>query len=230
MEALHGPDLFEWLQLRQKRMETNSSILAWVSESEVASITKQIASGLNYLHSFQPYLVHRDVKPENLKWSVLSDDLSGDLKLVDFGLVYVGGSVNEVRGQCIGTKVYCAPEALNGFASEAPAPSSDIYSFGVVMFLLLASRFPWEDDDVHRTVDITAELEQGVTPKARRLVQQLLSADPLKRPSALDFLNAPWLADADKGELSEVALPVTRRLDSLRLTSRLSKARTVSEL
>lgn len=231
MEALHGPDLFEWLQLRQKGMESNSLSHAWMSESEVASISRQIASGLNYLHSLQHYLVHRDVKPENLKWSVLSDDLSSDLKIVDFGLVYVGGAVNEVQGNCIGTKVYCAPEALNGYADEAPAPSADIYSFGVVMFLLLVCRFPWGEDDVHRTDDITAELEQGVTPNAQMLVQQLLSTDPLKRPTALDFLNSPWLADAEKGELSEPVLHVPPHcLESLRLTSRLSKVKQVSEL
>merc|ERR1740130_1815033 len=65
---LYGPDLFEWLSTRRDVASSDMSVGPWISEHDAARIAKQVASGLAYIHGWNPYIVHRDVKPENLRW------------------------------------------------------------------------------------------------------------------------------------------------------------------
>ncbi|CAK0844105.1 unnamed protein product [Prorocentrum cordatum] len=137
MELLRGPDLFDWLQVRQQR--ALQGLAPWISRSEAASIALQVASALAYIHGNAPALVHRDVKPENLRWASAaaldakaprleqslatgdSDALSaGPLKLVDFGTVYVEGYQDALEGLLVvGTPLYMAPEAFQDWEEHA---------------------------------------------------------------------------------------------------------------
>merc|ERR1711988_1367481 len=101
---MRGPDLFEWLTTQQGNSSSGLVSGSWICEPQAANISKQVASGLAYIHGRTPYLVHRDVKPENLRWSANpSAHPDADLKLLDFGLVYIGGSIDELQGRRIGT-------------------------------------------------------------------------------------------------------------------------------
>ncbi len=104
-----------------------------------AELIAQLASALGYAH--QRGVLHRDVKPEN----ILVDE-QGRLHLMDFGLA---GCLheNETRltrdGAIIGTPVYMAPEQAAGILDRV-GPQSDLYSAGVVLYLLLTGHLPFE--------------------------------------------------------------------------------------
>ncbi|MGK7880185.1 MAG: ankyrin repeat domain-containing protein [Crocosphaera sp.] len=105
-----------------------------LTEKEVKDIAVQVLSILDYLHNFEPRIIHRDIKPHNL---ILSDD--GQIFLVDFGAVHnayyntiMGGTVG------IGTVGYMSPEQQIG----KPVPASDLYSLGRTLLYLLTRRPP----------------------------------------------------------------------------------------
>ena len=85
---------------------------------------------LQYLHSCQPPLVHRDVKPANL----IRDQRSGQIRLVDFG---IARSVETQRIQTqVGTPGFCAPEQMAGRAE----PRSDLFSVGATLSYLVTGK------------------------------------------------------------------------------------------
>ena len=105
-----------------------------LTEGEVKNIAQQVLYILDYLHNFQPSIIHRDIKPHNL---ILGDD--GKIFLVDFGAVHnayyntmIGGTVG------IGTIGYMSPEQQIG----KPVPASDLYSLGRTLLYLLTNRPP----------------------------------------------------------------------------------------
>ncbi len=102
-----------------------------VDEARALEWAEQISDILDYLHTRQPAVVHRDLTPDNL---ILRED--GKIVLVDFGAAneYVGTAT----GTFIGKQCYMAPEQLRGKAQ----PSSDIYSFGATLHFLLTGCDP----------------------------------------------------------------------------------------
>ena len=107
-----------------------------LSIDKIRNIFLTILEILNYLHSLNPPLIHRDINPKNL---VL--DKNGNIYLVDFGAV--GNLVKETfaaaMGQTfVGTFGYMAPEQLFGKTT----PQSDIYSLGVTILFLLTGKDP----------------------------------------------------------------------------------------
>jgi len=222
MLPLRGADLFEWLAERQNNVTSAQASSPWISENEVAIVTKQIASGLAYIHSWTPHIVHRDVKPENLRWT--TDRPDADLKLLDFGLVYVGGTVDELRGRRIGTTAYSSPEVLTGCLDGPPSPLNDMYSFGVILYLLLSAHFPWEEgSDRMGDLDTSSDPWPSVSANAIALVRQLLNPIQSERPTASTILESSWFKEADAGRLKKVAVSVPSNCaDSLRFVSHMS--------
>ncbi|MDZ4835393.1 MAG: serine/threonine-protein kinase [Candidatus Melainabacteria bacterium] len=120
LEYVHGQDLRQYV--KQNGPQSEEKVIEW---------SKQIADILEYLHSQEPPIIHRDLTPDNL---VLRND--GAVTLIDFG------AANEFIGQATGTLVgkqaYMAPEQLRGKATT----QSDLYSFGCTIFYLLIGRDP----------------------------------------------------------------------------------------
>ena len=106
------------------------------TEAQVKQIAAQILSILDYLHSLEPPVIHRDIKPQNL---IL--DESGKVYLVDFGAVQNTYYNTLMRGSTIvGTYGYMAPEQFQGKA----VPATDLYSLGATLLFLLTHRSPAE--------------------------------------------------------------------------------------
>src|SRR5207302_2891713 len=109
-------------------------------------ISVQALSGLDHLHSMG--LIHRDISPENI---MLSQDHHGKLlvKVIDFGIAKQlaegeGSQGLTQTGMFLGKLKYASPEQA-GFLKEGEHldPRSDLYSFGIVMYEMLAGRAPF---------------------------------------------------------------------------------------
>ncbi len=106
------------------------------TEKEVKHIAQQILEILIYLHSLDPPVIHRDIKPHNL---IRSDE--GKIYLVDFGGVQNTYYDTLMQGSTVvGTYGYMAPEEFRGKAF----PATDLYSLGATLLYLLTRRSPAE--------------------------------------------------------------------------------------
>ena len=152
-ELLEGENLREILT---RRKPTQRQVLGWAV---------QTAQGLAAAH--QKGIVHRDLKPENV--FVTTD---GRVKILVFGLAKLAGAdsadreaVTESRptrpGLLMGTVPYMSPEQVQGLGVDA---RSDIFSFGVVLYELLARRHPFRRETVGGT--LTAILQEAPPPLA----------------------------------------------------------------
>jgi serine/threonine protein kinase len=175
MELVDGPSLFDYF--RKKRT------LTW---AEVVGYVLDICKGLKFAHDRG--FIHRDLKLGNLLL-----DSKGQVKITDFGIARYGGvGRDELReaitqpGGVVGTLDYMAPEQLRG---EAASVRSDLYSLGVVMYVLLTGRTPFSFRNVNeaiatiRTAEITpvGNLAPDLPPRLERIVMRLLEKDPTLR-------------------------------------------------
>ncbi|CAM9697755.1 unnamed protein product [Discosporangium mesarthrocarpum] len=123
------------------------------SEHEAASFMREVVDALSYLHGHN--IVHFDLKPENLLLASPEFD-SIDVRLVDFGSAFLleeGGKGTPRENS--GTVAYSAPEVLLG---EHFGPAADMWSLGVLMYILLSGVHPFDltgsasDEDVRTSV------------------------------------------------------------------------------
>jgi calcium-dependent protein kinase len=104
---------------------------------------KQILSSINFLHSNN--IAHRDLKPENFMFDSRGAD--SDLKLIDFGLSNKFSNKRDSKSSMdtlVGTPYYVAPEVLRG----SYGPKCDIWSAGVIMFVLLSGHYPFAGEEI----------------------------------------------------------------------------------
>ena len=100
---------------------------------------KQLVEAIKYLHANK--IVHRDLKPENILLAKAGED---KIKISDFGLSRIVGEQSLIQSM-VGTPQYLAPEVLS-----APEynKSVDIWSLGVVLFVMLSGAQPFTEDEV----------------------------------------------------------------------------------
>ncbi len=102
----------------------------------VLNIALDLADALSRAHRLN--IVHRDIKPDNV---LLAED--GTPRLTDFGVAHLGDRTRLTQtGSVIGTYAYLSPEACNGLDLDA---RTDIWSFGVMLFEMLAGRVPFQE-------------------------------------------------------------------------------------
>eukprot|EP00927_Polykrikos_kofoidii_P067313 TRINITY_DN62814_c0_g1_i1.p1 TRINITY_DN62814_c0_g1~~TRINITY_DN62814_c0_g1_i1.p1 ORF type:complete len:836 (+),score=124.15 TRINITY_DN62814_c0_g1_i1:53-2560(+) len=208
MESLVGPDLFDWISLRQQAVA--SGTVTWFSESEVADMARHMLSGLKYLHEHSPYVVHRDVKPENLRWSSWCS--AALLKLVDFELAFCESHEDPVDISQHRTWMYTAPEVFEP-QPVIVRPSQDMYSAGVVLFLVLSGgHFPHaaEGPGSKGAANAPWHLLPEVTVDVAR---SLLHSDPSKRPTADEVLQLAWLQRGLPAAPLHVCSPTSKLCD-----------------
>lgn len=193
------------------------------SEYVVSHYTKQLLDALDYCHHRK--IVHRDVRPHNLV--LATKDTSAPMKLCGFGvakdLSEIGGSLECGR---VGVPQFMAPEIVR---KDRVSCSSDIWSSGVVLFLLLAGRLPFTGSTsdiyeriMHADVDVDGYMF-NISESARNLVRRMLSSDPSKRISAKEALNHEWIRDkehmASRKHMNDVIDHMRRYNESRRLKS-----------
>jgi serine/threonine protein kinase len=147
MEHISGEDM-------AKRLETNSSSfpISWV-----LFWADQLLDALNYLHSHEPPIIHRDIKPQNLK---LTDE--NHIVLLDFGLSKntVGETRVTTAGSIVGYTPHYAPmEQIRGTGTDA---RSDIYSLSATLYQILTNAVP--PDALTRADSIINGMPDPITP------------------------------------------------------------------
>src|SRR5438067_3113033 len=106
-----------------------------LAPAQVVSVLRQCAEGLRKAHA--NHIIHRDIKPGNVMLSP-----SGEVKILDFGIAKLRAAKQDLTGEdALGNPYYMSPEQATGYAIDA---RSDIYSFGITAFHLLAGRKPFE--------------------------------------------------------------------------------------
>ena len=148
----------------------------------VTLVGAQVAAALAAAHA--DGIVHRDVKPANVMVT------SGGVKLVDFGISAAVGAFDGDDGQLLGTPAYLAPERIEGGPVR---PATDVYALGLVLYLALAGRMPWQASTVTQMVrahvyakPASLPVIPGLPPAAARLVSRCLAKKPADRPSAIE--------------------------------------------
>lgn len=103
-----------------------------LSSELVEDISLQLCSILDYLHSFNPPIIYRDLKPSNIM--ITSNNKA---VLIDFGIARIYKESQEGDTMILGSKGYIAPEQLENIQSNI---QTDIYSLGVTMFFMLTGK------------------------------------------------------------------------------------------
>lgn len=161
------------------------------SLADVSLLLDQIGSALRFAH--QHNVLHRDVKPRNIMF-----DEFGTAYLVDFGVVKLLDETTSytVQGTLIGTPPYMAPEQWTG---AELTPAIDQYALGVLVFLLVTGRVPFEADTTHAMMykhlseppPLAHEMVEGIPVAVSEAINRALAKQPENRfPTTSDFANA----------------------------------------
>ena len=189
MEYCSGGDLLSYFEHYEYELP----------ETKVCEIIHKLSMAIYYLHSYG--IVHRDLKPENILMTDLS--ATADIRLLDFGLSKIVGN-DEKCTEPYGTLSFVAPEVLQGKPYDK---SVDLWSIGIITFLLLCGYMPFDDKHSEReiarqTIQDPVPYENKIwsklSPEAKTFVDGLLQKKPEKRYSIKEVLEHPWIKKMDK--------------------------------
>ena len=172
------------------------------NEKYSAYIMYQLFSAVNYCHKM--HIIHRDLKPENIL--IVNKDKDGypTIKVCDFGTskIFEKGAVQR---KLVGSSYYIAPEVLKKSYNE----KCDVWSCGVIMYILLSARPPFggqDDNDIMERVatgiyDLESPPFDKLSSSALDLIRNLLNMDVKQRFTAEQALNHPWFKENKSQEL-----------------------------
>ena len=171
-------------------------------EKYSAFIMYQLFSAINYCHKM--HIVHRDLKPENIL--IVNKDQDGYpiIKVCDFGTSKIFEK-GKIERKLVGSSYYIAPEVLKKKYNE----KCDLWSCGVIMYILLSARPPFggeDDNDIMERVaigeyDLESPPFDKLSKNALDLIKKLLTMDVNERINAEQALNHPWFKANKSQEL-----------------------------
>ncbi|KAI4325432.1 hypothetical protein MLD38_030833 [Melastoma candidum] len=197
MELCEGGELLDRILAKKKGRYT---------EKDAAVVVRQMlkVAAECHLHG----LVHRDMKPENFLFKSSKED--SFLKATDFGLsdfIKPGSKFHDI----VGSAYYVAPEVLK----RKSGPESDVWSIGVITYILLCGRRPFWDkteDGIFKEVlkknpDFRRRPWPTISHSAKDFVMKLLVKDPRARLTAAQALSHPWVREG--GNASEIPIDIS---------------------
>lgn len=222
MELAEGGDLFD-------KIESDIG----VGEDIAHFYFTQLISAVSYMHS--KGVGHRDIKPENILLSA-----EGNLKIADFGLatLFVYNGVKKLCKTSCGSPPYTAPEVVtcdtrlakqlgNGYSGDLV----DIWSCGVVLFVLLVGNTPW-DEPLDRSFEFNEyvttnghpddELWGSLPADTLSLLRGMMRIEPSERFSLADVRRHPWFTRKNQyltpdGKLKNPLALATQMFESMKI-------------
>ena len=168
-----------------------------LDDAQIIKIAKQMAIALLYLHNRQLY--HCDLKSQNV---LINEDWS--VKLCDFGLSRYQSKFDADNHGKIGTPHWMAPEILRG---EKYTSAADVYSFGAILWEMLASDIPFKGRSIPQITGMvghyreTLKVPPSCNSSLRKIVNNCLIYEPERRPGFKDI--ADYLKEIEKEKIKD---------------------------
>jgi len=166
-------------------------------EEMIAYVCRGALRGLAFMH--RNWRIHRDIKSDNILV-----DMSGAVKVSDFGFAVNLTLEQEKRNSVVGTPYWMAPELIKADRYNAKV---DIWSFGITAIEMIDGEPPLLSEPVMRALLMitlrpppTARLADKCSPELRHFVKKCLEKDPEKRSPADQLLMHPFLEKAASPE------------------------------
>lgn len=171
---------------------------SYYSEKDARDLIRVFLKTMAYVH--EQGVVHRDLKPENLL--LVADDDDSDIKIADFGLAKRVEDLKPNEPPC-GTPAYVAPEILR---NQRYGVEVDIWSIGVICYVLLAGYPPFYDEDMKK---LFRKIKDGKyhfhqehwgdkSPEAMDCIKKMLCVDVKERWTAKQLLQHDWVTTEDE--------------------------------
>ncbi|KAM6922040.1 uncharacterized protein mylk4b [Xenentodon cancila] len=184
MEYVEGGELFDRI------IDENYNL----TELDTVLFIRQICEGLQYMHKM--YILHLDLKPENI---LCVNRATNKIKIIDFGLARRYKPREKLRVN-FGTPEFLAPEVINYEFVSFP---TDMWSLGVITYMLLSGLSPFLGDDDNETLNNILACQWNfeeqeftdISDEAKDFITRLLVKSKSWRMSATESLKHPWLSD-----------------------------------
>ena len=188
MEHMAGGDVFDRIMDQHQ-----------YTERDARDLCKILLQAVQYLHEMG--VAHRDLKPQNLLLQTKQDNAT--IKIADFGFAKRVHTPKSLTSRC-GTPSYVAPEILNSMPYDQ---SCDMWSVGVILFVILVGIPPFLEDNQERMFDRikagdwkfepTADWKH-VSEEAKDLIRKMLVVNADDRITAADALKESWMVEDEK--------------------------------
>ncbi|KAF1950503.1 serine threonine protein kinase-like protein SNF1p [Byssothecium circinans] len=157
-----------------------------LKEEKARKFFQQIVCAVEYCHRHK--IVHRDLKPENL---LLDENFN--VKIADFGLSNIMTDGNFLKTSC-GSPNYAAPEVISG--KLYAGPEVDVWSCGVILYVLLVGRLPFDDEYIPTLFKKIAagnySIPSYLSSGAVDLIKRMLMVNPVHRITVAEIRQDPW--------------------------------------
>ena len=193
MEYIPRGNIYSLIPKHGKKKQSNQLI---------ASIIKDVAKSVYFLHKMNPPIIHRDIKPEN----VLMDE-NYNIKLTDFGWSnYLDNE--EKRSTVCGTPIYLAPEMINRKGHDERV---DIWCIGVLLFELSTGRVPFQGNNIdvlkYNIRNMKISWPSDIDREAKDLISKILKYNPNDRLTVEEILRHPFIEKYFPNAVNELIIP-----------------------
>jgi SNF related kinase len=186
LELGDGGDMYDYIM-----KHTNG-----LTESIAKNYFRQIVNAVKYCHDLN--VVHRDLKPEN----VVFFEQTGQVKLTDFGFSNIFEPGKRLLTSC-GSLAYSAPEILLGDSYDAP--SVDIWSLGVILYMLVTGHAPFQEANDSETLTMILDCKYYIPATLSgdciHLITSMIVRDPNKRLCLDEIVKHQWFDNLNSNNI-----------------------------